>query len=295
MRTSKRTRASCTRAITGTAAMRRRAASSSAEPGPRSATTQDASSKPGSEPPPTSVLSGSTDTSAAAPQALASRSASARARASSRGSGLEELAQHRDLALRAAGEQGRERPVERGERQLVEPQRARHRIAPQRVDETRPAEHDARLRSPEQLVAREAHEVGAQTQARRSVGFRRQTLRREIDERAAAEILDQRHAVRAAELRQLGQRHLGDEAAQLEVAAVDLEQQRGARAERSLVVGQVRAVRGADLDQLDPRPFEDFRHPERAADLDQLAARDDHLPAARERRRAPGTARQRCC
>ena len=47
----------------------------------------------------------------------------------------------------------------------------------------------------------------------------------------------------------------------------------------SAIVLQVRAVGGADLDQLRAGARHDVRHAKRAADLDQLAARHDRLAA----------------
>ena len=57
-------------------------------------------------------------------------------------------------------------------------------------------------------------------------------------------------------------------------------------ADRALVVGQPRAVRRADLDQPRARLRDHVRHAEAAADLDELAARDDDLaPGPGQRRR----------
>ena len=75
-----------------------------------------------------------------------------------------------------------------------------------------------------------------------------------------------------------------DEPPEGEVAAVDLQQQRGVGVDRRLVVAQVGAVGGADLDQAHTRRRHDLGHAERAADLDQLAARHDRRSALREPR-----------
>jgi hypothetical protein len=64
---------------------------------------------------------------------------------------------------------------------------------------------------------------------------------------------------------------------------VHLEQRRGVGPDRLFVVREVRAVRGADLAQAAARGLEDLGDAERAADLDQLAARHDHLASCRER------------
>ena len=53
--------------------------------------------------------------------------------------------------------------------------------------------------------------------------------------------------------------------------------------DRGAVVGHSRAVRRADLDQARAARAHDVGDPELAADLDQLAARDEHLLALRER------------
>ena len=53
--------------------------------------------------------------------------------------------------------------------------------------------------------------------------------------------------------------------------------------DRAGVVLEVRAVGGADLDQLHARARHDVGHAEGAADLDQLAARHRHFLAQRQR------------
>ena len=58
-------------------------------------------------------------------------------------------------------EMEQQRALERGERELVDPQRPLEWMPAQSFDELGCAEHDARLRAAEQLVAREADEVGA--------------------------------------------------------------------------------------------------------------------------------------
>ena len=113
--------------------------------------------------------------------------------------GLGRLAQHpqhRDL-LRPV-EVERERALERGERQLVGAERAVERVAPQPLDEVGPAGDDPGLRAAEQLVAGEADEVGARGQRG---GGRRLAL--DLDERARAEVVDERQLVPPRDRRQL--------------------------------------------------------------------------------------------
>ena len=89
-----------------------------------------------------------------------------------------------------------ERPFERGEPELVDPQRAVQRMAPQAVDEVGATDDDPGLRTAEQLVAAEADEVGA-------VGERaaRGRLVADVDEDAGAEVVEQRQAARSARRR----------------------------------------------------------------------------------------------
>jgi hypothetical protein len=87
-------------------------------------------------------------------------------------------------------------------------------------------------------------------------------------------------------LRDLGQlrerRQLG-EADEPEVRLVHAQEHRGLGPDRLLVVRGSRAVRRPDLDEARTRACEHFGDPEAVADLDQLAARDDHVAALRER------------
>ena len=65
---------------------------------------------------------------------------------------LMEHAEHRNTVPRLGLEPQRERPLERRERQLVGPQRALQRMAPQLLDEVGAADDDSRLRAAEKLV-----------------------------------------------------------------------------------------------------------------------------------------------
>ena len=112
------------------------------------------------------------------------------------GDGLAQHPQHRDLAGHAPARGERERPLERGERELVGAERALERMAAQTLDEVGPAGDDPRLRPAEQLVAREADEVGAGRERRRDG-----RLALEVGQRAGAEVVDEREAVRGARRR----------------------------------------------------------------------------------------------
>ena len=206
---------------------------------------------------------------------------------------LVEHAQHRDLrAARARGRGERERPLERRERELVRAQRALQRVAAQSLDEVGAPDDDPRLRPAEQLVAREADEVGAGGEARRGGRLVPEIERATPEPRSStsgspAALRDPRELRESARL-------LG-EADDAEVRLVDAQQQRRLGADRPLVVGGARAVRRPDLDEPRARAGEDVGDPEPVADLDQLAARDDAPRVPRRARRARAAPRRRCC
>ena len=148
----------------------------------------------------------------------------------------------------------------------------------QPLDQVGPADEDPRLRPAEQLVAREADEIGSRGEAR---GGRRLVADRR--ERARAEVVDERQPGPLRDLRELAERRLLGEADDAEVGLVDAQDERRLRADRALVVGDPRAVGRADLDEPRARAREHVGDPEAVADLDQLAARDEHLAALGER------------
>ena len=81
------------------------------------------------------------------------------------------------------------------------------------------------------------------------------------------------------ELAQRLDRHVLDEPELAEVRLVHAQHGARVRAQDALVVGEPRAVRRSHLDQPRARLRDHVGHPEAAADLDQLAARDDDLAA----------------
>ena len=193
--------------------------------------------------------------------------------------GLVQHPQHRDLAARARGVGvERERSLERGQPELVGAQRALERVAAQALDEVRAPEDDPRLRAAEQLVAREADEVGA---ARERVARRR--LVPEVEQRAGAEVVDEGEPVARGDRCELAQLRPLLEPDEPEVRLVHAQQQRGLGPDRGLVVRRARPVRRPDLDQPRSRPGQHVGNAEAVADLDQLAARDDDLVPFRER------------
>jgi hypothetical protein len=100
---------------------------------------------------------------------------------------------------------------------------------------------------------------------------------------ARAEVVEQRQPVTARDGRELLEPRLLREADDAEVGLVHAQEQRRLGADRPFVVGGAGPVRRPDLDEPRARAGEHVRDPEAVADLDQLAARDDHLAAFRER------------
>ena len=137
---------------------------------------------------------------------------------------------------------------------------------------------DPRLRAAEQLVAAEADEIGACGERRA-----RGRLVRQIEQRAGAEVVEQRQRARARDAGEIFERRLLGEADDAEVRLMDAEQQRRSLVDRALVVGGARPVRRPDLDEPRARACEHVGDAEPVADLDQLAARDDHVAPFGER------------
>ena len=157
-------------------------------------------------------------------------------------------------------------------------------MSPAELDEVCAPGDDSRLRASQQLVSGDADEIGA-----RGDRLARGRLVREDgtrDHRARAEIVDQRQSGCVGELGQRAQRGLLLEADDAVVRRVHAQDRRGLRADRSGEVGRPRAVRRADLAQPCARAGDDLGNAKAIADLDELAARDDHLAAVRDRRQA---------
>ena len=136
------------------------------------------------------------------------------------------------------------------------------------------------LRAAEQLVAAERHEVRARRQAFRGRRLVRQPERRRVEQRAAAEVVDDDRPVLVGDPRELARvGHLG-ESALAEVRGMDAQDDACALRERLHEVRGTRPVRRPDLDEPGTGAADDLRDPDAAADLHELAARDDHASAA---------------
>ena len=149
-------------------------------------------------------------------------------------------------------------------------------------DRLRPAQHQARLRSAEQLVAAGGDQSGAGPQPGVGVGLVGENRVRR--EQAGPDIADHQHP-EAGELADADRRR---EALDQVVGRVHLQDERRAGADRPLVVSEHGPVGGAHLADPGAGGLQQVRQPESVADLDQLAAADDDLPPGGQRRGRQG-------
>src|SRR5438067_3636825 len=179
--------------------------------------------------------------------------------------------------VRVSGQALAQGGLERGQRELVDAHRPRERVARHLPDRLLASEDDPRLWSPEQLVARERDHVAVLD------GFRDGWFVANRLRGAAAEIVEQQEAVPAGDAGQVGERGRFGEAGDTEVRSVNPQQRGGAWRDRLLVVGGAGSVRGSDLHHACAGQPHHVWHPKRPADLDELAPRDDDLPALAQR------------
>ena len=102
----------------------------------------------------------------------------------------------------------------------------------------------------------------------------RQAVVFEIDQSAAAEVIDEGNAML---LRQLAEGGFGDDSGKTFddiIGCMDLHDHAGAGLKGRLEILKVGAVGGADFDQLATRSGHDVRHTKGTTDLDEFAARD---------------------
>ena len=151
-------------------------------------------------------------------------------------------------------------------------------MAPAALDQVGAAGEDACLRAAEELVAAERNEVGALGERAARVGLVGQDALFRT-EQAAPDVEQQRDARRFRDGCEVGDADRRGEADDLVVGRMNLQDQRRPVVRRAPVVAFVRPVRRPDLFEHGPRGFHHVGEAELAADLDQLAAADDHLSA----------------
>ena len=140
---------------------------------------------------------------------------------------LGEHAQGGDRLERGPRLVGVERGLERGDRELVDAQGPVQRVAREALHQLGPPDHDPGLRPPQELVARERHEVHAGGDHLGHGGLVGEAVAGEVHEAARAEVLHHRDAARPAELGELPRGDRGGEADHAVVRGVDLEDQAG--------------------------------------------------------------------
>ena len=134
-----------------------------------------------------------------------------------------------------------------------------------------------------QLVAAEQDHIRAGGDGLADGRFVRQAKLFQAEQRSRAEVVDQRQSPAVRQLSQLSQRHFTGEADDAVIAGMHTHEGRSLSRDGVLVILEVRAIGRADFDEPGLALGHDFRQPERTADLDQLAARDDDLLLRRQR------------
>src|SRR5207302_1194360 len=125
---------------------------------------------------------------------------------------------------------------ERGNGDLVRPERAHERMAAELRDRLPAPGGDAGLRPAEQLVAAEGDDVRAVAHGLRNGLLAAQPESRGVEERPAAEVVDERDAALAREAREVAGCGLGHEPAEREVARVDPQDRPGLLGDGTRVV-----------------------------------------------------------
>lgn len=143
-------------------------------------------------------------------------------------------------------------------------------------DEVGTAPNDSGLWTAEELVAGEDDEIDTATEAFLGSGFvfdGREFFG--VHHGSGAEVFDEWEAVVVGELGNFLNPGFADEALDVEVGAVDFEDQRGLGRDRFFVIGEVGLIGGTNFDELGTRGFEDIGNAESSTDLDELGAGND--------------------
>ena len=164
---------------------------------------------------------------------------------------------------------------------LVQAQGAEQGIAAQARDQLRAAGENSGLRSAEQFVAAEGHQIHAGGEA---VGDQRllDAEGAQVDHAAAAQVFVHGDAAFAPERREFAQFGARGEARDAEIAGMHAHQQARAVVDGVAVIVDAGAIGGADFAQDGAGAGHDVGDAEAVADFDQFAARDDGLAAGRK-------------
>ena len=171
---------------------------------------------------------------------------------------------------------------ERSQGELADAQRALQGVGLDFGNQLLAAHDQTGLRTTQQLVTAEGHQVGAGSNGFAHRHFVRQAPWAQVHQRAAAQVHHQRQVARVGDGRHLAVGHAFGEPGDRVVAAMHLHQQGGVLAHGAVVVARVRAVGGAHFHQLCAGAGHHVGNAKGAANLHQFAARNDHLPARRQ-------------
>ena len=271
VRRSSHTAPASTRAMTGGSAPRSRAASAAGRlPTIRRPT--DSSVSPGSDPPPTAEVIEAISTRSGIDSGIAARTPAARTRSSSAVAAI-----IRQTGIRVVASPARYKPsvAARAARMTFSGRTARA-SGSRRIRAMRSARPTIKPACGPPSSLSPLNVTRSAPAARRSARHRLvgEAVAGGVEERAAAEVVDDDRTVLVGDPRDLDRVRRLDEAGLREVRRVDPEHDRGlAQGERTVEVGGACSVRRPDLDQPRAGPAHDLGDPDATADLDQLAAR----------------------
>jgi hypothetical protein len=165
-----------------------------------------------------------------------------------------------------------QRGFEGRQRHFVQSKGPHQRIGFDAPDQIGPTGDQPRLRPAEQFIAAEKYKIGPGPDPLGNARFVRQTVRREIEGCATADIIDDRNPTGPSECGEGLDRHRFGEAADAIVAGVDTQDQGGVRRDGPFVVAQPSSVGGPDFAEPGAAGGHDVRKAKAAADFNEFPA-----------------------
>lgn len=166
-----------------------------------------------------------------------------------------------------------DRFLQSGENELVAADGAEKGLLFDLGDEVGSSTNDARLRAAEKFVAGEDDEVDAAAKAFLRGGFVLDGGEFVgIHHGPGTEVFDEGEAVIVGEFGDFGNLGFADEAIDVEIGPVDLQNESSLRSDGFFVVVEVGFVGGTDFDEFGAGCFKDVRNPKSSADLDEFGA-----------------------
>ena len=170
-----------------------------------------------------------------------------------------------------------QRGLERRQSQFARTQSAHERMCAAGLDQIATTHDNARLRGTQQLITRARHDIEPCRNRNRRGFFAAAHQDVVGQQRTRPLVLVEQQAVFVGQSSKLPRAHLLVKALDAIVGRMDLEDHRRIGRDGALVVAQMRAVGGPDLDELGARGLHNIGDTEAAADLDKLAAADNNL------------------